>query len=102
LKYQDQRFDLIIAMDDWALEFMGAHRKEVSPDTPVVFFASSQSSQRIPNSAGVIGERNFSRTLFSLWSYSPRSSTSSLLSARPLRASSKRWREASFGRLNLE
>jgi signal transduction histidine kinase/ActR/RegA family two-component response regulator len=63
LKYQDHRFDLIIAMDDWALEFMGAHRKEVSPDTPVVFFASSQSSQRIPNSAGVIGERNFSRTL---------------------------------------
>jgi signal transduction histidine kinase len=54
LKYKAQRFDLVIAMHDIALEFIAANRGTLFPDTPVVFFATSPETQRIPNSTGIV------------------------------------------------
>jgi len=63
LKYSDHRFDVIIAMQDLALEFIGENRNDLFPGTPVVFFATSQSPRRIENSTGVMGSLNLGSTV---------------------------------------
>jgi signal transduction histidine kinase len=63
LKYERHLFDLVIAMDDIALEFVGANRNELFLGTPVVFFASSPVTRHIPNSTGAIAHLNLSGTL---------------------------------------
>jgi signal transduction histidine kinase len=62
-KYKGTRFDVIIAMQDLALEFIGDNRNELFPDTPVVFFATSTATKRIANSTGVVAELDFRGTL---------------------------------------
>jgi signal transduction histidine kinase len=62
-KYRGVRFDVIIAMQDLALEFVGDTRNDLFPDTPVVFFATSSATRRIANSTGVVAELNFGATL---------------------------------------
>jgi signal transduction histidine kinase len=62
-KYRGLRFDVIIAMQDLALEFIGDARNELFPDTPVVFFSTSSASRRMLNSTGVVSELNFAPTL---------------------------------------
>jgi signal transduction histidine kinase len=63
VKYSDHRFDLVIAMQDLALEFLADHRDALFPDTPIVYFASSESTRRLPNSAGVLAPIDFRSTL---------------------------------------
>jgi hypothetical protein len=63
LKYRDVGFDLVIAIQDTALEFIDEARNELFPDTPVVFFATSPRTPRIPNSTGVVAGLNFGGTL---------------------------------------
>jgi signal transduction histidine kinase len=63
LKYRDHRFDVVIALQDVALEFVGDNRNELFPDTPVVYFSGSPGARRIPDSTGVISNLNFSDTL---------------------------------------
>jgi signal transduction histidine kinase len=62
-KYKGQRFDVVIAMDDTAFEFIDRRRSELFRDVPVVFFASSPTTRRIANSTGVIAELNLSATV---------------------------------------
>ena len=62
-KYVEQRFDLIIAMHDVVLDFLDTARDELFPGTPVVFFAETPGTQRIPNSTGVIAKTNLARSL---------------------------------------
>ena len=59
-KYAGKRFDLIIAMQDLAIEFLRVNRDRLFPGTPVVFFASAPGTARIENSTGVFGPVNFS------------------------------------------
>ena len=61
-KYKNLRFDVVIAMHDQALEFVGGIGGDVS-DTPVVFYVRSPSTRRIANSAGVLAELDVSHTL---------------------------------------
>lgn len=63
LKYSRQRFDVVIAIDDVALEFVRTFRNDLFPETPVVFFASSPVSVQPPNSTGVIAHLDYSGTL---------------------------------------
>ena len=63
LKYNGRRFDVVIAMQDLALEFVGGNRNDLFPGTPVVFFATSDATRRIPNSTGLIAHLNFAGTL---------------------------------------
>src|SRR5206468_8695219 len=63
LKYQAHRFDVIIALNELSLEFMSRNRNELFRETPVVFFASSPVTRRVPNSTGVVAHLNLSDTL---------------------------------------
>ena len=63
VKYTGRHFDLIVAMQDLALELVGGSRNDLFPGTPVVFFATSDATLRIPNSTGVIAHLNLAGTL---------------------------------------
>ena len=53
LKYRGQRFDLLIAIQDVAVRFVGSYRDDLFPGTPVVFVATPGPATRIPNSTGL-------------------------------------------------
>jgi signal transduction histidine kinase len=61
-KYTGRRFDLIIAVGDNALQFVSDTRRDLFPQTPVVFF-STRPHRRPSNSTGVIAELNLSGSL---------------------------------------
>ena len=64
VKYRGIRFDLVIAMQDVAVEFVNRNRDSLFPDTPVVFLANDRRTASVgPNSTGLIHERNFTATL---------------------------------------
>jgi signal transduction histidine kinase len=63
LKYQDVRFDLVVAMQDTAIEFVKGQRDALFAGMPVVFLANTPAAARLPNSTGLIHERNFAATL---------------------------------------
>jgi signal transduction histidine kinase len=52
-KYRGQRFDLLIAIQDVAIEFLSAARDELFTGTPLIFVATPGSPRRIPNSTGL-------------------------------------------------
>jgi signal transduction histidine kinase len=62
-KYKETRFDVVIAIQDTVLDFVGEHLHKLFPDSPVVFFASSAARSRVPNSTGLISDIDFSSTL---------------------------------------
>ncbi len=62
-KYRDQHIDVIIAMQDIAMQFLGTNRNDLFPDTPVVFFTAADSAVRIPNSTGVASPLNLKDTV---------------------------------------
>ena len=62
-KYSGQRFDLVIAMHEIVVDFIDSQRQTLFADTPVVFFSNTWSGRRLPNSAGIIGETNFVRSI---------------------------------------
>src|SRR5688572_2970470 len=62
-KYRGVRFDLVIALQDTAVDFIDDFRDELFPGTPVVFFANRPQITRLPNSAGFILERNYASTV---------------------------------------
>ncbi len=61
-KYGDLRFDVIIVVD-LALDFIRGRRHELFPDTPLVFFATSTATPRLPNSTGVVTSLNYGGTV---------------------------------------
>jgi len=63
LKYQDHRFDVVIAMDHLAVEFVARNRDQLFADTPVVFFANNADLPNIPNATGIIAGLNLGSTL---------------------------------------
>src|SRR5688572_30092997 len=63
LKYQGVRFDLVIALQDAALEFLNEHGDTLFRDTPAVFLTNNPVASRRPNSTGVIHRRNFVTTV---------------------------------------
>jgi signal transduction histidine kinase len=62
-KYKGQQFDVIIAMQNVVLDFVGSTRDELFPNTPVVYFASPPLAHAIPNSVGVTSPLDFGDTL---------------------------------------
>jgi hypothetical protein len=63
LKYRDLRFLLVIAMQDAAVELVAAERDTLFRGTPVVFLTNDHALRRLPDSTGVIHERNFAGTV---------------------------------------
>jgi signal transduction histidine kinase len=62
-KYSGLRFDLVVAMGDNALEFVADTRRELFPETPVVFFSTRPAVSRPANSTGVVAPLNLSGSL---------------------------------------
>ena len=62
-KYRNQRFDLVIAMQDGAWDFVRKYRSALFPRTPVVFSSRNRNVSRPANSTGVVSEINLRRTL---------------------------------------
>jgi signal transduction histidine kinase len=63
LKYQSRRFDVVIAMGDVPLEFVGTNRAVLFADAPIVFYSNGPPPQKIRNATGVIIRLNFSGTI---------------------------------------
>ena len=63
LKYQDARFDLVIAIQNAAIDFVNDHRDTLFPGAPVVFLTNDRATGRAPNSTGLIHERDFAATI---------------------------------------
>ena len=66
-KYSAKKFDLIIASDDYALNFLLKYKSELFPDTPVVFCGinnfNNVKSQLNQNYTGVVEKINFTDTI---------------------------------------
>ena len=62
-KYRYRRFDLVIAMQDVAWDFVRKYRSRLFPDTPVVFTSRNTNVSRPANTTGVISELNLRPTL---------------------------------------
>ena len=63
VKYQGVRFDLVIALQNAAVEFVNGIDAPLFPGTPVVFLTNTPGTKRSPNSTGVLHERNFLPTV---------------------------------------
>jgi signal transduction histidine kinase len=62
-KYQGVEFDLVIAMQDAAVEFVEAYRDSLFPGVPEVFLANTPTPRRAPSSTGLIHVRDYASTL---------------------------------------
>jgi signal transduction histidine kinase len=63
LKYAQHEFDVVIAIDDLALDFVRSFRDDLFPETPVVFFATAPVDTPLPNATGLIGRADYRGTL---------------------------------------
>ena len=63
LKYERVRFDLVIAMQDAAVEFVNSQRDSLFHETPVVFLTTNPASKVARNATGLIHNRDFAGTL---------------------------------------
>lgn len=63
LKYQGIRFDLVIAIQEEAIEFVERERDSIFRDTPAVFLTTRAPGKRLANSTGVNHRRDFGGTL---------------------------------------
>lgn len=62
-KYRDQPFDLVIALQEVAWQFVRRHQEKLFPGTPVVFSSTEPDVVRLQNSTGVIYPLNLRGTL---------------------------------------
>ena len=62
VKYQGQRFDLLIAMGELPLRFLSVRRPQIFGDVPIVFF-SDRIVERPSNTTGILSEVNFGDTV---------------------------------------
>jgi signal transduction histidine kinase len=62
-KYRNQRFDLVVAMQDVAWDFVRKYRSALFPRTPVVFSSRNRNVPRPVNTTGVVSEINLRGTI---------------------------------------
>jgi signal transduction histidine kinase len=62
-KYQGVELDLVIAMQDAAVEFVEAYRDSLFPGVPEVFLTNAPTPHRAPSSTGLIHVRDYAATL---------------------------------------
>jgi signal transduction histidine kinase len=63
VKYGGIRFDLIVAMQNMAVEFMNGFGESLFDSTPVVFLSNNPRLPHPPHSTGIVQERDFASTL---------------------------------------
>jgi hypothetical protein len=101
-KYKGHRFDVIVAMQDAAIEFLEQARNTLSPGTPIVYFSTSPSTPRRANSTGVIAEVDLRATVTLAAELQPDLRQVFVVSGaqRGDKACRGDWRARSFGRSN--
>jgi signal transduction histidine kinase len=62
-KYQGHRFDVVVALQDVALEFVANRRNDLFPQTPLVFIASEPPAELPVNSTGILTPLNLAGTV---------------------------------------
>jgi hypothetical protein len=62
-KYPDLKPDLVIAVEDAAIDFVTRYRESLLAGAPVVFFTRDATKERLPNSTGIIEPIDFARTI---------------------------------------
>jgi hypothetical protein len=62
-KYSDRTFDLVITIEDLALDFVRKYRSQLFPATPIVFSSADQGVSRPLNATGLIVDLNLAGTL---------------------------------------
>ena len=62
-RYPDLKADVVIAIEDSAIEFVSRNRESMFAGTPIVFFTRDGGATRLSNSTGVIEPIDFSRTI---------------------------------------
>ena len=62
-KYRHQRFDLVVAMQDVAWDFVRKYRNTLFRGTPIVFSSRNRNAPRPVNATGVVSEINLRGTL---------------------------------------
>ena len=62
-KYQEHRFDVVVALQDAALEFVMNRRTDLFPETPLVFIASEAPAELPANSTGILTPLNLAGTV---------------------------------------
>lgn len=62
-KYQGVKLDLVVALQDTAVELVEAYRDSLFPGVPEVFLANTPPSRRAPGSTGLIHVRDFASTV---------------------------------------
>ncbi len=62
-RYPELKADVVIAVEDSAIEFVTRHRESMFADTPIVFFTRDSGAERLSNSTGVIEPIDFSRSI---------------------------------------
>ena len=82
-KYHGVRFDLIVTLDDFALQFAFAHRQQLSPDAPIVFAGVNNYRPEMlvgqPKVTGVVEAFDFTRSFELLRKLRPKSRTIHLI-----------------------
>lgn len=63
LRYRGRRFDLVVAIQDQAVQFVDENREALFPETPVVFAASARGVRPLANSTGIITGYDFGSSL---------------------------------------
>jgi signal transduction histidine kinase len=63
VKYTGQRLDLVIAMQDVAVDFLAHRRDELFPGTPLVYVATSAEAPKVENATGLINDLELAGTL---------------------------------------
>ena len=63
LKYRGVRFDLVIAMQEAATEFVNYQLDSLFQDVPIVYLTNDLRTPRRANSTGLVHERNFTDTV---------------------------------------
>ena len=63
LKYRGVRFDVVIAMQDAATEFVNDYGDALFPGSPVVFLSNRPDVIRRRNSTGLVHQRDFAATI---------------------------------------
>ena len=62
-KYKGQEFDVVVAMQDVALDLVVDNRDALFASTPVVFLSTLADRPRLPNSTGIVAPLNVRSTL---------------------------------------
>jgi len=63
LKYEQRRFDAVIAIGDVPLKFVSRFRDDLFAGSPIVFFSTGEAHTPLPNATGIVATPDLSGTL---------------------------------------